>query len=47
MQEAKDINDINRNIAIKGLEGIISKDKVRESLENYKCKRRYDIIYDI
>ena len=43
----KDINDINRNMAIKGLEGIISEDKVRESLENYKgVKRRYDIIYD-
>ena len=43
----KNIYDINRNMAIKGLEGIISEDKVRESLENYKgVKRRYDIIYD-
>ena len=43
----KNIHQINKNITIKGLEGIISENKVRESLENYKgVKRRYDIIYD-
>ena len=43
----KNIYDINKNMAIKGLEGIISEDKVRESLTNYQgVKRRYDIIYD-
>ena len=36
----KDINDINRNIAIKGLEGIISKDKVRESQKIIRCKKK-------
>jgi len=45
--EAEDIYGINRNITAKGLEGIVSESKVRESLKNYKgVKRRYDTIFD-
>ena len=45
--EAENIYAVNKNITVKGLEGIVSETEVRESLKNYKgVKRRYDIIFD-